>query len=295
VDTSLPHPPGPPPGSTPFTRSPGSSGEAPLTGSAPRVPLPGRRPQAGGERGGAARGSVPAARLVAPGRRQRVPHLLLGVVLILVCAAAGFLLSTRSSGRLPVLALARDVSAGTTLTAADLRIVQVAAGGDVATVPADQAASLVGATVAVPRPAGALLSPPDVGASRFPPKGKAVAAVALKAGQFPPGLSEGVKVAALIPADPQSVGNASSSASAGKSAGSDGSGSGAARSSWLPGVVIGVEPDVSGGSGVTVVSLLMDENAASAVGTAAAGSAGVASGGGLSLVVLAPSSDVEGG
>lgn len=232
-----------------------------------------------------------APRLAAVGRRRKLPHLLLGVLLVVACGAVSYLGSARASGRVPVLAVARDVAAGQVLTAADVRVVRVAAGTDVATIPAGDAQAVVGAIVAMPRPAGALLSPADVGAPGFPPEGKAVAAVALKAGQFPPDLTAGTKVAALIPPSEQPA--ATRSGKAGGSGTSTGAAAGA-RSAWLPGVVMAVGAD-SSGTGVTVVSLLMDQNAASAVGAAGAASANGAGNGAVSLVLLPPGTDVEGG
>jgi hypothetical protein len=130
--------------------------------------------------------------------------------------------------------------------------------------------------MAAPRSAGELLAPADVGASKFPPAGKAVAAVALKAGQFPPGLNAGTKVAALVAPTTQ--------AGAGSQAG--------ATSSWLPGLVVSVDTGDSD-AGQTVVSLLMSVNDAATLGTAVASGSGSV-GGSVSLLLLSPGSDAEG-
>lgn len=211
-----------------------------------------------------------------------MPHLVLGTALVLVCALAAVVLSVRAGGRVPVLALARDMPAGEVITSADLRVVQVAA-GDVATVSADQEAAVVGQPLTVPRPAGTLLSPDDVGSVNWPPPGRAIAAVALPVGAFPPGLTAGAKVAAVV--SPETAAVASRSPAGGTKSG----GAADARSSWLPGTVVSVLPDgehggdaswgtSTGGVGEdaevatgAVVSLLMDENSAAAIGAAAAG------------------------
>lgn len=210
-----------------------------------------------------------------------MPHLVLGTVLVLVCALAAVVLSVRAGGRVPVLALARDMPAGEVITSADLRVVQVAP-GDVATVRADQEASVVGQPLTVPRPAGTLLSPDDVGNVTWPPPGRAIAAVALPAGAFPPGLTAGAKVAAVVSPD-------AAGASRGTAGGTKAGGAPEPRPSWLPGVVVSILPDggdggdaswgtSTGGMGEdaefatgAVVSLLMDENSAAAIGAAAAG------------------------
>jgi hypothetical protein len=225
----------------------------------------------------ASAGAVASAlpRLAPPGRKVRVPHLLVGSLLVVVCATTFFLASMQASGRAPVLALARNVSAGHVLTAGDVRVVQVAAGADVATIGSANSSTVIGGVMAAPRSAGQLLTPADVGVSKFPPPGKAVAAVPLKAGQFPPGLSAGTKVAALV---------APSRTDTGSPAG--------ASASWLPGLVVSVDGgDVDGGQ--TVVSLLMSENDAASLGTAVVSGTGNA-GGSVSLLLLSPGSSAEG-
>lgn len=244
---------------------------AALTQQRPRV---GGRSDVGNLQARAAPGAVPGSlpRLTPTNRKVRVPHLLLGSLLVIVCGTAFFLASMQASGRAPVLALARNVSAGHVLSAADVRVVRVAAGTDVATISSGNASSVIGGVMAAPRSAGELLAPADVGTSDFPPAGQAVVAVPLKAGQFPPGLSAGTKVAALVASSTQS--------GAGSPAG--------ARSSWLPGLVVSVETgDVD--SGQTVVSLLMSENDAANLGTAVVSGSGSA-GGSVSLLLLSPHS-----
>jgi hypothetical protein len=225
-----------------------------------------------------------------------VPHLVLGTVLVLTCALAAVVLSVRAGGRVPVLALARDMSAGEVLTSADLQVVQVSAGSDLPTVSADDEPSLMGQPLTAPRPAGALLAPADVGSVRWPPAGRAIAAVALKAGAYPPGLTEGAKVAALVAPPSASAGSPSAASEGGAKAGTPGG----LRATWLSGVIVSVLPDADDGDGSwgtgsggeraqatgAVVSLLMDESAAATVGSAPAGT--------VSLVQLSPAAGSEG-
>jgi hypothetical protein len=244
--------------SLPSTASPGAGRSS---GSGRSALLTPRGVRVGAASSGVGRGEAP---WLAPSRRTRLPYLALGVVLILAGAAVFFVGSLRASGRVPVLVLARDVNAGQIITRADLRAAQVAAGADVQTVPAGDAPQMVGRTMAVPRRAGAVLSPDDVGASRFPPGGQAVAAVGLKAGAFPPGLTSGARVAVLVTPSRAAAG-------AGAVTGSESKGP---RSTWLTGQVVGLSPDPSGG-GTTVLSVLMDENDASMVSAAAEGTVSV--------------------
>jgi hypothetical protein len=187
---------------------------------------------------------------------------MLGVVLVAIGAVGFFAFSLHAAGRVPVLAVARDVAAGQVLTAADVRVVAVAAGGGVGLVPAGDLDRVVGRPVAVPRPAGALLSPQDVGAARFPPAGKALAAVLLKPGQYPPGLTTGATVTVLV-----------------APAGSATAGGGQVQA--FGGLVESVAPIAAAAGGTVVVTLLMDPDPAKTVASAAAGT--------VSLVQLAPS------
>lgn len=135
------------------------------------------------------------------GRRRSVPHLLVGVLLVLVCAVAFLLITVQSGGRRAVLVLARPVTVGQVLTVADLRPVDVGVDdGAVGVVAADAAASVVGRPAATSLPAGALLSPALVGAPLLPGPGQAVVAVAVKPGQVPAEVSAGAAV--LVVAQP---------------------------------------------------------------------------------------------
>ena len=192
----------------------------------------------------------------------------------MACALVFYVGSLRASGRVGVLALARDVSAGQVLTASDLRVVGVSADASLSTVAASAAATVIGGTVAVPRPAGTLLSTKDVGAAAFPPAGKAVVAVALKPGQFPPALGAGARVMVLITAGTDGAGSSavsgSGKATADRTSDSTGGSAGQGmRSSSLGGVVLSVSPPTSTSSdGSSVIALLMDQNSATVLGAA---------------------------
>jgi hypothetical protein len=206
-------------------------------------------------------------RLTRRSRRRAAPHLVVGALLVLACALGFVMTSLRASGRLPVLALARSVPAGHALTAADLRITQVAADVGTGVLPAADRDGVLGRAVAVPRPAGSLLFRGDIGPAAFPPRGQAVAAVAVKAGQYPPGLSVGSRVAVL-------TGQTGDAAPAGGGPGDRGRHAAA---------VVEVSPGAADGAGSSgaVVSLLMAEGDADAAARAAAA-------GQVSLVLLSP-------
>src|SRR5213592_3360002 len=81
-------------------------------------------------------GTKPASRLRGTKRRRSVPHLLLGALLVLACAAAFLVVSLNSGNRETVLALARPVALGHLLTAQDLKQVSVAVDPGVSVVDA---------------------------------------------------------------------------------------------------------------------------------------------------------------
>jgi hypothetical protein len=140
-------------------------------------------------------------------RRRSIPHVVLGVLLVLACGAASVVMSLNSGNRESVLALARPVPVGQVLTSQDLKQVNVAADPGVSVVDASQAAGVVGKAMSTSLPAGALLTPEAVSGAGVPPAGQAITAVSLKAGQFPLEVSPGAHVSVVfVPGQP---GNAS--------------------------------------------------------------------------------------
>jgi hypothetical protein len=130
--------------------------------------------------------------------RRRLPHLLIGVTLIVVCVGGALWWSSRAQGRVPVLAVARPVSVGHVLERVDIREVEISAAEAVATLPAGQVASILGKPMATNLTVGALLTPSSVGPSTIPAAGQAVVAVGLKAGQFPLELAPGAPVIVVL-------------------------------------------------------------------------------------------------
>lgn len=205
-------------------------------------------------------GTRPAA--PAPGRgRRSLPLAAGGVALVVVCAlvfAEGFL---QAGNRRPVLALARPVSAGQVITAADLQTVRVSAAGPVSLVSASRQGEIVGSTAAVSMPAGSLLTGSDLG-TPAPAKGQVRLGVAVKPGQYPPDLAAGQNVDVL--ATPASGTSSSSSSNSGSA--------GAALPAGAAVVLSVSAAPAASGSGDTVVELQVPEDAMPQV--AAANAAG---------------------
>lgn len=204
-----------------------------------------------------------SSRVRAAGRRRSVPHLVLGVLLVVACTAGFVVVSVTSGSRRPVLALARAVTVGQVVTAQDLREVSVAVDAQVNVVEAGLAASVVGKTMATSLPAGALLTPEAVGATVVPAAGRAIAALSLRAGQFPPEVSPGTPVSVVFVAGQASASVTNPPASSDSSV------------VW-PGVVTSVTAPAA--EQTTVVSVQLSEAAARQVAAVPAGQ--------LSLVML---------
>jgi hypothetical protein len=191
-------------------------------------------------------------------RRRNAPLAIVGVLLVVGCAAvfaAGWL---QAGNRQPVLALAQPVTAGQVLTSADLQVVRVSASGPVSLLPAWQEADVVGRTAATALPAGSLLTPAEIGAVPLG-AGQALLGVAVKPGQYSPDLSAGQAVDVLAtPAG--SSGSSSASASA--------SGTSSAALPVGRAIVLSVTPQDS--QGETVVELDVSQDAMPQVAAAAA-------------------------
>lgn len=127
------------------------------------------------------------ARPVLPGRSrtQRVPVVVVAVLVALV-AALGFGLWARNlAGREPVLVVARDLPAGARITSADLTVGHVAADAAVRAVAADALDLVIGRVVTASLPEGSLLHPDHVADAPVLEPGVSLVGVTVAAGQGP--------------------------------------------------------------------------------------------------------------
>ncbi|HEX6401697.1 MAG TPA: SAF domain-containing protein [Pseudonocardiaceae bacterium] len=132
------------------------------------------------------------------GQRRSIPHLLVGVLLVLACAVGSVLWSLAAGDQRRVLVLGRPVSVGQMISRADLREVSIAVDPAMSTVAASQASTVVGRTLATSLPPGSLLTPDMLGTALIPGEGQAITALALKPGMFPPELTPGAHVAVVF-------------------------------------------------------------------------------------------------
>ncbi|OXM59580.1 hypothetical protein CF165_47110 [Amycolatopsis vastitatis] len=167
-----------------------------------------------------------------------MPHLVAGVLLVVLCAGGAVWWTTSAQARTPTLAVARPVTVGHVLTSADLSTVDVSASPGTAFVPADEAASVLGRPMATSLGPGALLTPDAVGTAKLPAVGRAIVAVGVKPGQFPPELTAGTPLTVIVTATATQPTTTVSSPAAG--------------TSW-PATTVGVAPAAT--DETTVVSL----------------------------------------
>jgi len=119
-----------------------------------------------------------------PGRRARVPELVVGLGLMVGFALAAVLWHSSTTERVAALALANPVARGEVIEASDLRVVQLSA-DSVAYLGQEDAEVLLGRPAAADLPAGALLSAASVDADVSIGPGEGVVGLALDPGQYP--------------------------------------------------------------------------------------------------------------
>ena len=142
----------------------------------------------------------PARPAASPGGRRSVPHLLLGVLLVLACAVGALVVTVQFGGSRMVLATARAVGVGQVLSASDVRQVSLPADSDIRAVDASAAPTLIGRLLAVALPAGAVLTPESFSGAGTPPAGQAIVAVALDPGRLPAEVAPGDQVSVVVAA-----------------------------------------------------------------------------------------------
>ena len=134
-----------------------------------------------------ARGALTAPTLVAPRGRRRPGLITAGVGLVMLGALVAVWLVTAAGNRTPVVAVAHDVPYGAVITAADLTRADVSVDSSVVTVPAGDAASLVGKVAATDLVAGSLLAPGQVTTAGPPGPGEVLVPLAVAAKKIPAG------------------------------------------------------------------------------------------------------------
>jgi hypothetical protein len=133
-------------------------------------------------------------RLATTRRPRSLPRVAVGVLLVVGCALTFAVASARLGDRRAVLVVARTVPAGQVLDAGDLAVARVSVDPALRPLPSSARPEVVGRPAAVPLLAGTLLTAAALGPPSTLRPGEALVGVALKPGQFPPGLAAGARV-----------------------------------------------------------------------------------------------------
>jgi hypothetical protein len=196
--------------------------------------------------------SRPAPAVLPPGGRQRRWSLaLLAVLLTLGSGLLFALLYLNAGDRVPVLALASDVAQGQEIEQGDLTEVRVSTDESVEVIPASEIDEVVGQQAAVDLVSGSLLTRSQLGAPVGIEAGTAIVGVPVGAGGVPfADVRQGMTVEILFTPEPSNKEQMPEGAEV-----------------LATGTVFNVEPTVD--DGVLLVALLVDEEVAPRVATAA--------------------------
>lgn len=139
-------------------------------------------------------------------RSRSTARIAIGVLVVSLSALGAAVLFSSAAERVTVIGVARDVPIGQKITEADLREVSIAGGSGLQSVPADDAATVVGRTASVQLIGGSLLSPRQLADGPSLPDGTVIAGAVLKGGQYPVGLSIGDTVDVIETTSPDASG-----------------------------------------------------------------------------------------
>ncbi len=146
---------------------------------------------------------VPPVREAAVRRRRRGWLWVVAVLLVAFGGLAAAVLVGRAGGRVAVLAVARTVRVGQTVSTADLVVARVPADPVLRPVPAADRTQVVGAVAAVELRPGTLVTRADLSGRLLPAVGQQLVGLPLRDGQWPArGLAPGDRVLVVpVPAD----------------------------------------------------------------------------------------------
>jgi len=133
----------------------------------------------------AAPATAPPIRSAAAKRRVSRRSLALSVLVILLGGLLAFTAGQMLTAHNEVLAVARDVQVGSTITADDLTTASVSADPNLSPIPAGQLPDVIGKVAQVPLVRGGLLTQAQVGTGTGLTAGELLVALPLKDGQFP--------------------------------------------------------------------------------------------------------------
>lgn len=154
----------------------------------------------------AAPSPAPPVRSAAVRSRTSRKSLIVSLLVVLLGGLVAFAGGQMLTARTQVLAVARDVQLGSTITAKDLTVANVTSDPNLSPLPASQQSQVIGMVAQVPLVRGELLTRAQVGTGSGFAAGEMLVPLPLKEGQFPArGLTPGQQV--LIVATPGSTGS----------------------------------------------------------------------------------------
>lgn len=120
-----------------------------------------------------------------PGRRARLPELVVGMALMVGFALAAVLWHMSTTDRQAALALAGPVSRGDVIKASDLRVVYLSSDAHIARLGKGEAAVVVGRTALSDLPAGTMITRGSVAPALRVGPGEGLVGLSLEPGQVP--------------------------------------------------------------------------------------------------------------
>jgi hypothetical protein len=127
--------------------------------------------------------------------RRRLPASVVGVGLAVASLGVFVYLTPQAVRSSRVLVVAHPVAPGAVVGLRDLKIVALSVPKGLEVVPATQEATVIGEVARAELVPGSLLAPGELGPSSAAPS---LVGVALKAGQYPPGLAPGQRVEVVV-------------------------------------------------------------------------------------------------
>src|SRR5450759_3309049 len=218
---------------------------------------------------GHAAGDPPPPRLASLPRRRRPLLVLLAVCLVAAGGAVAFAAASSAGRRAAVLAVARPVSVGNPVGAADVTTARIPTDVALRPIPVQRRDSVIGQVAAVDLRPGTLLTADQLTAAGPPLRGQVVVGVLAKPGQLPARpLVAGDRVLAVSTA----TGNGGTTTTTSTTTTGPGSAAAAAAGAQRPAEVVGVRPVGVNADGVNVVDLLVAQpDGPGLAGDAAAG------------------------
>lgn len=139
--------------------------------------------------------STTAAIRIAPAKPKRVlGTLVVGLMVVVIGALISGVASAQAGHRSSVLAIAKAVPSGQVIQSSDVEVVRISADPQLRPMLDTQRSSVVGHVAAVSLIPGTLLTSAAIGPSTELGNNDSQVGIALKAGQYPPGLAAGQHV-----------------------------------------------------------------------------------------------------